>query len=73
MFELTNPDLKGDVGDVCVRKEGLGIRREKCLGDDYTEIITVQNYFSEPAEFSLAYALRGRFRGHVRRARHAPR
>ena len=53
VFELTNPDLKGDLGDVRLRKEGLGIRREKCLGDDYTETITVHNYLSEPAEFSL--------------------
>ena len=72
VFELTNPDLKGDMGEVRLRKEGLGIRREKCLGDDYTETITVHNYMSEPAEFSLAYALRSRFRRYVRRPRHAP-
>ena len=53
LFELTNLDLEDATGEVRVRKEGLGIRREKCLGDEYTEIITVQNYISEPAEFSL--------------------
>ena len=53
LFELTNLDLEGATGEVRVRKEGLGIRRVKCLGDEYTETITVQNYISEPAEFSL--------------------
>src|ERR687883_2154090 len=53
LFELTNPDLEDDSGDIRVRKEALGIRREKCLGDDYTEVITIQNYVPEPAEFTL--------------------
>lgn len=53
LFVLTNPDLADADGTLRVRKEALGIRREKCLGDDYTEIIAVQNYVREPAEFTL--------------------
>src|SRR5918911_262435 len=53
LFELTNPDLEADTGEVRVRKEALGIRREKCLGDDYTEVITIQNYVPGTTEFSL--------------------
>jgi glycogen debranching enzyme len=53
LFELTNPDLEDDSGQVRVRKEALGIRRERLLGDNYTETITIQNYVTEPAEFTL--------------------
>jgi glycogen debranching enzyme len=53
VFELTNPDLEDDSGEVRVRKEALGIRREKCLGDDYTEVLTVRNYLTAATEFTL--------------------
>jgi glycogen debranching enzyme len=53
LFELTNPDLEDDSGQVRVRKDALGIRRDRLLGDNYTEVITVQNYVTEPAEFAL--------------------
>jgi glycogen debranching enzyme len=58
IFELTNPDLMDDRGEIHVRTEAIGIRREKCLGDDYTETITIHNYASEVADFTvqLAYA-----------------
>jgi glycogen debranching enzyme len=54
LFELTNPDLRDGAGRVRVRKETLGIRREKSLGDEYTETITVHNYASEPIELTLS-------------------
>jgi glycogen debranching enzyme len=53
LFELTNPDLLDSDGNIRVRKEALGIRREKALGDNYIETITVQNYLPEAAEFTL--------------------
>jgi glycogen debranching enzyme len=53
VFELTNPDLDDEPGEIRVRTETLGICREKRLGDDYTQVITIQNYTSEPAEFSF--------------------
>jgi glycogen debranching enzyme len=53
LFELTNPDVADGSGNVRVRKEALGIRREKWLADAYTEVITIQNYVAEPAEFAL--------------------
>jgi glycogen debranching enzyme len=61
VFELTNPDLGDNTREVRVRKEALGIRREKCLGDDYTEVITLQNYTAEPAEFRLQLAFEADF------------
>ncbi len=53
LFELTNPDLVDADENIRVRKEALGIRREKALGDNYVETITVQNYLPEAVEFSL--------------------
>src|ERR687886_150875 len=53
LFELTNPDLADHSGAIGVRKEALGIRREKCLGDDYAQVITVQNYLPDSVEFTL--------------------
>ena len=53
LFELTNPDLQDGSGKVRVRKEALGIRREKCLADAYTEVITIQNFVAESAEFAV--------------------
>ena len=61
VFELTNPDLENGSDEVRVRKEALGIRREKCLGDDYTEAITFHNYRVEPAEFTLQLAFEADF------------
>ena len=72
LFELTNLDLEGATGEVRVRKESLGIRREKCLGDDYTEIITDPELHQRTSRVLRAFTLRSRFRRHVRRARHAP-
>jgi glycogen debranching enzyme len=56
LFELTNPDLEDHSGNIRVRKETLGVRREKRLDDDYTELITVQNYVAAPAELTLELA-----------------
>jgi len=53
LFELTNPDLEDDAGQIRVRKEALGIRRDKSLGDDYSETITIQNYVPDVAQFTL--------------------
>jgi glycogen debranching enzyme len=57
LFELTNPDLH-EGGSLSVRKETIGIRREKQLGNDYSERLTITNFGDEPATFtlSLAYA-----------------
>jgi glycogen debranching enzyme len=52
-FDLTNPDLLDAAGNRCVRKETLGIQRRKCLGDTYTETLTIHNYAREPAVFTL--------------------
>ncbi|MBV9354607.1 MAG: hypothetical protein JO023_03660, partial [Chloroflexi bacterium] len=61
LFELTNPDLEDDNGAVRIRKEALGIRREKRLGDRYTERITIENYLPEAAEFTLHLAYQADF------------
>ncbi len=53
LFELTNSDLQDGSGQLRVPKEALGIHREKCLGDDYTEVITIHNYSGKQAEFSV--------------------
>jgi glycogen debranching enzyme len=57
LFELTNPDLHAD-GSLAVRKETIGIRREKKLGNDYGERLTITNFGDARAAFtlSLAYA-----------------
>lgn len=58
LFELTNPDLHDADGKLIVRKETIGIRREKKLGNDYTEQLTLTNFGDERVAFdlSLAYA-----------------
>jgi len=53
LFQLTNSDLRDDTGNVHLRKEALGIRREMILDGEYTELITIQNYVAEPAELCL--------------------
>ncbi len=53
VFELTNPDIEADDGSLLLRKETLGIRREKRLGDTYTEVLQVRNYAAEPAKLTL--------------------
>src|SRR5919199_3220097 len=44
IFALTNPDIQDASGELLIRKDTLAIRREKCLGDDLTETITIHNY-----------------------------
>src|SRR5918912_921643 len=61
LFELTNPDLADHSGAIGVRKEALGIRREKCLGDDYAEVISVQNYLPDSVEFTLQLSYEAEF------------
>jgi glycogen debranching enzyme len=53
VFELTNLDLCDASGAARVRKETLRVRRERSLGGDYTEVISVQNYAPETAQFDL--------------------
>ncbi len=52
-FELTNPDLPGKQGSKPIRKESLGIHREKQLGEEFVETIVLQNYTTETAEVAL--------------------
>ncbi len=69
VFELTNPDLHDPSGRVAVRKETLGIRREKSLGNQYRETIIVSNFVPDPcrldlqlhfeADFADMFAVRG--------------
>ncbi len=59
-FEMTNPDLEDDDG-IRVRKETLGIRREKHIGRTYTEKIMVDNYAGDRAEFVLSLAYEADF------------
>lgn len=53
LFELTNPDICDQSGEVAIRKETLGIRREKIVDSEITENITIRNYTTEPVEVSL--------------------
>src|SRR5919202_270888 len=53
VFELTNLDLCDASGAARVRKETLRVRRERSLGGDYTEVISVQSYAPETAQFDL--------------------
>jgi glycogen debranching enzyme len=53
VFALTNPDVQDERGGLQIRKDTLGISREKRLGDDYTETIAVHNYVAEWATFTL--------------------
>jgi glycogen debranching enzyme len=55
VFELTNPNLQG------VRKETLGVRREKCLGDDYIETLTIENYSAQAADVTLQLSYQADF------------
>ncbi len=61
LFELTNPDIQDESGQLVLRKETLGIRREKCLGDDFVEVITIRNFVPEPAELTLHLSYRADF------------
>ena len=54
LFELTNPDLTGDHGELVVRKEALGIRVQKRLDVPYRETYEVVNYLGHPVQLSLA-------------------
>ncbi len=56
IFELTNHDISDDADSGTIRKEALGIRRQKVLGDDYEETLTVQNFLKQPATLTLALA-----------------
>ena len=47
VFELTNPNLAR------ARKETLGLRREKCLGNSYVESLTIENYAHQAVEVTL--------------------
>ncbi|MBV9324560.1 MAG: amylo-alpha-1,6-glucosidase [Chloroflexi bacterium] len=53
LFELTNLDICDASGDVRLPKETLVIRRDRTLGDDFTESITVLNYGRADADFAL--------------------
>jgi len=53
LLQLTNPELQDSEGNTSLRKEMLGIRREKLLGDNYTETLTLENYAPEAVECTL--------------------
>jgi glycogen debranching enzyme len=58
LFELTNPDLYHRDGSLAVRKETVGVRREKRLGDDYREHLVVANFGGDASrlQLGLSYA-----------------
>jgi len=58
LFELTNPDLSDERGQLAIRKEALGIRVEKSLQVPYGETVTIVNYSEQPvhAILSLTFA-----------------
>ncbi|MBV9581972.1 MAG: amylo-alpha-1,6-glucosidase [Chloroflexi bacterium] len=53
LFELTNLDMCDESGEVRLPKETLVLRRDRTLGDDLTESISVQNYGREAADLCL--------------------
>ncbi|HLH23909.1 MAG TPA: glycogen debranching N-terminal domain-containing protein [Chloroflexota bacterium] len=61
VFALTNPDIQDDDGQLVVRKDTLGISREKRLGDDFCETITIDNYVPQPAAFTLQLSYQADF------------
>ncbi|HEY7061090.1 MAG TPA: glycogen debranching N-terminal domain-containing protein [Chloroflexota bacterium] len=61
VFGLTNPDIQDADGKLRIRKDTLGISREKRLDDDFTETITVRNYAAAPAAFTLQLSYRADF------------
>ncbi len=73
IFELTNHALSDKSESGTIRKEGLGVRREKVLGNDYVQRIEIHNYLKQPAKLSLdltyaadfvdIFVLRGRKQG----------
>lgn len=82
LFELSNPDIQDDEGHTLLRKETLGVHRQKTLGEVYQETITLRNYLQAPAEITInlsfdadfkdMFAIRGTppgKRGHVRPCR----
>ena len=53
LFQLTNPELQDTAGTSPLRKETLGIRREKLLGDTYVETFRVESYVGEAVDCTL--------------------
>lgn len=53
VFELTNLDIRGEDGEVRLPKEMLALRRDRTLGEDCTESITIENYAHGPAVIAL--------------------
>ncbi|HEU5424939.1 MAG TPA: glycogen debranching N-terminal domain-containing protein [Nitrolancea sp.] len=52
-YQLTNPDIHDKDGVALIRKDSIGIRRDKMLGNEYTETVTVENYRERRLDFSL--------------------
>ena len=61
LFELTNPDLTDDDGNLMLRKESLGIRVNKRLDVPYRESYEVVNYLSHAVTFTLQLAFAADF------------
>ncbi|MEA2640223.1 MAG: hypothetical protein QOF51_1617 [Chloroflexota bacterium] len=53
VFGLTNPELGDPTTTMSVRKETIGIRRDKRLGDGYEESLTLENYGAQAAHLTL--------------------
>ncbi len=61
VIQLTNPDLCSEDGSVLVKKESLGIRCDRWIGNEFTETIIIDNYLSEPVELSLTLSYQADF------------
>lgn len=46
-YQLAEPDITGEDGSLLVRKEALGIRREKRLGCAYREALSLEKYAND--------------------------
>jgi glycogen debranching enzyme len=53
LFELTNLDICDESGEVQFPKETLVLQRDRILGDEFTESITIQNFGRGVAAFAL--------------------
>ncbi len=61
VIQLTNPDLLSTDNSALVKKESLGIRCDRWIGNEFTETITIDNYLSETVKLSLTLSYEADF------------
>lgn len=56
-FELTNPDLRDEAGEVIARQETINVRRMRVVADGFYERIRIKNYNPFDVEFWVEFDL----------------